>query len=713
MLGPVNVTDSRDGYLSTSVRNLGYAFEQYDLNIKTRVQPKAFRYVHFKTKDDHMSKITNLTFKTFGRIPDQPPKIDAGSFCVFNNGSVHLYAESVPKQRRNGDRFEYIFNVVGAPTLRIDHVVQGNVVMYTDVADTDVTFAVRSKNVHGISLENNRITVPRSRNRCPRAIKLKLIKSPDGVHYLRWQPPPKESLTEYCPQITNYTIFRRFDDDMHRENAIAFERVNNATFQFSVTSLHVLAVGVSANSINSSSGIVWVEPEECSFSNIENSKLTAIDKAKSTGRSIELSWTLNCLEEQLVTAYNVKYCPVNDSLSQSCTSEPIQMNLKHEPTFGCNVTHLTPFTWYLIQIQFITSRLSGPFSEPYVVRTLEEAPSSPRSVNFSDVTNTTVRLSWCRPAQPNGRLTIYMLKYNDKILEIRANYSESFEYILRGLNSSERYSVQVKACTSVGCSENSDVFEFVTEIGSPGEISHLSKVENDDAKMVTWTPPDRPGGPIDYYELRQVITVDEGQPPITRIITIQGTNCTLVSSDCQSGAFSVRAINVVHSPFVRAESTGHRQSNSTIDADRICIEQNDYLSQSHENSTALPGTWSNPLQILCEGRYSFIYYIPIALMFFAALITYSMVYARRKLEKMRDIRVELPIGLSRKSMSFALPFDTESNSIEDANDCLQVSELQSTDTKAISEYVKNVCQPSIVDEVEKVGRSKSCLDDVD
>lgn len=367
--------------------------------------------------------------------------------------------------------------------------------------------------------------------------------------------------------------------------------------------------------------------------------------------SIELSWTLGCLGAHIVSEYVIKYCAVavklhrtvHHSQVQNCTSASITKIIKHEPTYGWSLTGLTPYTWYMIEIQLIADHYRGPVSDPYTVQTIADVPSSPRYLNFSDVTNTTVRLSWRRPEFANGQLNAYLLKSNEDFMNIPANYSEYFVFLLKGLDSFTNYSARVKACTDVDCSEYSNEIQFETRIGTPREISQLNKIESEN--RVSWMPPTSPGGPVDYYELKQIIMDNDAQRTVEKIVKIKGTHCTLVHCDCRSGSFSVRAVNVVRpypsivSSFLRSGST------PKADVNNICIEQEDDFPQHFENYTLLPAAWSNPLQILCESGYSFFIYVPLVIIIFIGLSIFGSFALKRRLTEMMNIAVVMPPGL--------------------------------------------------------------------
>lgn len=644
LFGPANATSARNGYLSTNLDDLNFAFAAHKVYIEARVQPKGFTSPDFSS-DSYRSTRAFISFRTAGRIPDHPPRTDIGSFCVFENGTVLLYAESVADAVRNGDYFKYMFIEVGSPLFSIRYIWANVIAFMLDASSTytNNNFSVSCKNTEGWSRERSYIVVPGLNNRCPRPIGLKLIKTPEDVYYLSWRQPPKELLTKSCPEISSYTVFRQTDHDyLPDEVVISFERVSNETFRYNFTSRKLHDFAVSGNSANSSSGMIWAERVDCPFSPKE--KLLNAIQQRSFATRIALEWTLNCLEEHLVSGYAVRYCPMTSWDAVSCAGESIRINVTHEPTFGYNITDLTPLTWYMVQIQLVTPLLREQFSDPYVIQTREDMPSPPRSLSFSDVTNSSVRLSWQRPDHLNGVLTDYELSFNGKTMKIRANNDTRVGHLLTGLKSAQKYEVRVKACTSVGCSPDSNAIRFHTRTGTPGEILHLNKVEIGQQKIVTWEPP--AGSATDYYEIREQMMSDDGQQ-IERTAEINGTSCTLVNPECRANlvSLSVRGVNIARSPFAHATAGDVELARN---AGEICTEQDNHLRQLHINSTLLPGHWSSPLQLYCVVESSLVYYvtvIPLIVVIIVVSIAYATMLVRRKLRRMADIWVELPPGL--------------------------------------------------------------------
>lgn len=444
----------------------------------------------------------------------------------------------------------------------------------------------------------------------------------------------------------------------------------------------------------------------CPYTEIGKLKPKALEKKYSSENSIELSWTLNCFEERVVSGYVVNYCRVTDSNSQNCTDEPIRMNVKHRPSPGCNITDLDPFTWYSIRIQLVTPESSGPFSEPYVVRTLEGSPSSPSRLSFGEVTNTTVRLSWYRPDHLNGPLTVYILKYNNRTQEMCANYSERIEYLFQGLRSSEKYTVQVKACTNAGCSNYSNAIEFTTDVGKPSEVTQLAEFENGDIRILTWAAPMQPGGHVDYYELRQLGAEDGNDQPTEKIVRIRERKCTLISRGCHSARYAVRAVNIVESPS-RTQNQNRTRTvlQSTADSKKsVCLEEDDDLTHYPDHFTPLPGDWSSSLQILCKGGF---YFIPIILTTSVVLFIYGAFVVRKRLRKMLDIHVELPLGLEDiKQESVPMPTLTDRKCSGNFVDCPE----RLTDSEQCGSYNVNITINQNHDGSfpHEVGKSSKC-----
>lgn len=690
-IGPVSgKSNSKDNnkQVTMSLSNLKYAHTWYEVRISAKV---AIKDKHLDTLPDLWSNFSSTFFSTASRIPDNPPRTDIGAFSVNDYGHVYLYFEGLPVWKQNGIEFQYIFIEMSRPKLKPTQIMYE--AKFEDVRATDdLAFAIHSANSEGLSKLASHLRVPPLHERCPMPTQIKKIKSDSETYGFSWQPPV-DSPTQYCPEITSYTIFwcnSKNDSPNSCGNYISFERVSRSTFRFERKSNATLNFAVSANSYNSSSGMIWTKCTALAGNDL--SKLTSIHVPAFTSTSIEFRWELQCIEQSIIQGYVLQFCAVKDEQNADECIEPNRTIEINRETKGYNLTGLLPYTRYKTQIQMISGNSSGPPSDAIFKRTLEAAPSPPQNLRYHDVTNTSVILSWDRPERANGWLARYKIFYNEKEKTVEGKFdNDSIEFRLDGLRSFHEYDVLVKACT-VECSNGSNAIKFKTAVGAPSAIWQPNKIDSNGRNIVRWHEPEIRAGPLQFYELRVQIKMMHDPEMQERIIRINGTQCTLAIAVCQTEEihFSVRAVNVINSVHANQEIIKHhirrrgasnlhkRHSNPEIATDsrhsnynyqevhnprmhsldvhsnpqfnKICDEEHDaglerYLN-ADKHATILPAFWSPKFQFACNHEASGgFYFMLVFLLIITAALVYAALIAKRKLQKMKDIGVELPAGL--------------------------------------------------------------------
>ncbi len=73
---------------------------------------------------------------------------------------------------------------------------------------------------------------------------------------------------------------------------------------------------------------------------------------------------------------------------------------------------LDMYTNYTINILAFNPAGEGPRSESVHVRTLQGLPGPPANLTFSEITMTTLKVSWQMPEKPNGEILGYVVAYN-------------------------------------------------------------------------------------------------------------------------------------------------------------------------------------------------------------------------------------------------------------------------------------------------------------
>ncbi|KAK5906216.1 hypothetical protein CgunFtcFv8_002101 [Champsocephalus gunnari] len=81
------------------------------------------------------------------------------------------------------------------------------------------------------------------------------------------------------------------------------------------------------------------------------------------------------------------------------------------PEGGVKLKNLTGYTTYMISVAPFNAAGDGPRSAPTRGRTQQAAPSAPNFIHFSELTTTSVNVSWGEPTFPNGIIEGYRLVY--------------------------------------------------------------------------------------------------------------------------------------------------------------------------------------------------------------------------------------------------------------------------------------------------------------
>ncbi|XP_061575564.1 protein sidekick-1-like isoform X2 [Cololabis saira] len=118
------------------------------------------------------------------------------------------------------------------------------------------------------------------------------------------------------------------------------------------------------------------------------------------------------------------------------------------------VNGLKKFTWYFSSTLCFTTPGDGPRSLPTLLQTHEDTPGPVRHLSFTEILDTSLRVSWDEPEDKNGIITGYMLRW--EVPDVESSYEErslsnsTLQYQLTGLTSTTVYTLQVAALTAAG-----------------------------------------------------------------------------------------------------------------------------------------------------------------------------------------------------------------------------------------------------------------------
>uniref|UniRef100_A0A8B7WI49 Protein sidekick-1 n=1 Tax=Castor canadensis TaxID=51338 RepID=A0A8B7WI49_CASCN len=119
-----------------------------------------------------------------------------------------------------------------------------------------------------------------------------------------------------------------------------------------------------------------------------------------------------------------------------------------------SITNLRKFTAYFTSVLCFTTPGDGPPSAPQLVRTLEDKPGAVGHLSFTEILDTSLKISWQEPLEKNGVITGYQISWevygkNGSRLTHTLN-STTHEYKIKGLLSLTTYTIDVAAVTAAG-----------------------------------------------------------------------------------------------------------------------------------------------------------------------------------------------------------------------------------------------------------------------
>ncbi|XP_055926868.1 tyrosine-protein phosphatase 99A-like isoform X1 [Argiope bruennichi] len=165
---------------------------------------------------------------------------------------------------------------------------------------------------------------------------------------------------------------------------------------------------------------------------------------------------------------------------------------------------LNAFSQYLISLQVFNPAGIGP-ATTVAVMTDEGAPSRPKNLTATRITNNSVKLRWLEPEHANGIIQGYNIYH----LDVGPNHTERkkvqnpqqvMEYVLGSLKPYTQYKVWVKAYTGKNEGLASNSLEIITDVQSPSApfITNLT-CQSMDSIYVQWDRPKIVYHRIDYY----------------------------------------------------------------------------------------------------------------------------------------------------------------------------------------------------------------------
>ena len=287
--------------------------------------------------------------------------------------------------------------------------------------------------------------------------------------------------------IVSYEILRQIDG-VSSSLAIVFR--TNDTLSRAYIDTSVLPASVYQYAIRAVNSVGQTESDFAAVSTPEAAPegVQAPSLAVLSSSSLSLSWTPPSQQNGVITQYQ--------AFRRAGSATNASVYIGQNPSFVD--TGLEAFTRYFYVIQACTAGGCAVGPEASAV-TLEDIPADFAAPVALPLTQSAISVSWSEPDTPNGIITTYIVTISPIGIQIQTT---ELEQNVSNLRAFTNYSVQVQACTSVGCvASQTDVqtLEAVPELISAPTLVAL----NATAVQVSWREPAIPNGVILRYDLRR------------------------------------------------------------------------------------------------------------------------------------------------------------------------------------------------------------------
>uniref|UniRef100_A0A8C5LAB4 Sidekick cell adhesion molecule 2 n=1 Tax=Jaculus jaculus TaxID=51337 RepID=A0A8C5LAB4_JACJA len=267
---------------------------------------------------------------------------------------------------------------------------------------------------------------------------------------IQWQPPPeshqngilKGYIIRYC--LAGLPVGYQFKNitDADVNNLLLEDLIIWTNYEIEVAAYNSAGLGVYSSKVTewTLQGVPTVPPG--------NVFVEAIN-------STAIRFTWNAPSPQFINGINQGYKLIawEPQQEEEVTMVTARPNFQDSIHVGF-VSGLKKFTEYLTSVLCFTTPGDGPRSSPQLVRTHEDVPGPVGHLSFSDILDTSLKVSWQEPGEKNGILTGYRISWeeynrtNTRVTHYLPNVT--LEYRVTGLTALTTYTIEVAAMTSKG-----------------------------------------------------------------------------------------------------------------------------------------------------------------------------------------------------------------------------------------------------------------------
>ncbi|XP_045693230.1 protein sidekick-2 isoform X1 [Phyllostomus hastatus] len=267
---------------------------------------------------------------------------------------------------------------------------------------------------------------------------------------IQWQPPPenhqngllKGYIIRYC--LAGLPVGYQFKNitDADVNNLLLEDLIIWTNYEIEVAAYNSAGLGVYSGKVTewTLQGVPTVPPGN-------------VHAEATNSTTIRFTW--NAPSPQFINGINQGYKLIawEPEQEEEVTMVTARPNFQDSIHVGF-VSGLKKFTEYFTSVLCFTTPGDGPRSTPQLVRTLEDVPGPVGHLSFSEILDTSLKVSWQEPGEKNGILTGYRISWeeynrtNTRVTHYLPNVT--LEYRVTGLTALTTYTIEVAAMTAKG-----------------------------------------------------------------------------------------------------------------------------------------------------------------------------------------------------------------------------------------------------------------------
>ncbi|XP_062981457.1 usherin [Elgaria multicarinata webbii] len=446
--------------------------------------------------------------RTYARTAEAPPK-DLSTPVITATGSASIRVKWLPPRKPNGIIRNYFVyrRLVGTQEKLLVFIWSEGALEFIDATDvlqpfTEYEYHIRAQNSKGSV--NSLWSSTQTQEAPPQGMKAPWAQAVSAYSVLlNWTSPtsPNGALSQY-----RVVYQERQSDPTFNTPAVTALTVPGMIHQthlfglkpFTTYHIHIVAVNHAGQVSSPWTSVRTLEASPSGLSNFTVEK-------KENGRALLLKWAEPSKPNGNIKTYNIFN---DDNLEYSGLSRQFLFR------------RLGPFTLYSLVLEACT--IAGcTRSSPQLVWTDEAPPASQMAPVIQSVNATSIRLSWSKPINSNGKIIRYEVIHRhtkenasgknatteeEEIVLTEYNTgSNAFVYNAQHLQPWTRYEYKIRAWNSAGSTDSSWSVAKTSQAAPKGLAAPILRhIPATPRKMlILWSSPEEPNGVLQSYRLQR------------------------------------------------------------------------------------------------------------------------------------------------------------------------------------------------------------------